>query len=401
MRTDGAVSGRTLIVGAAEVLSCRPDGGGLGRIPGGRVLIEGDRIVAVGRLGELAADTVIDAHGGVVMPGFVDSHTHVVFGGTRVDEYAARCAGVPPPTGAPIGILGTMAATRPLAPQALADASRGRLEEMLRHGTTTVEVKSGYGLSAAAELAMLEANRLLASELGIDVVSTFLGAHAIPPGADRDAYVEQVCETIPVVAQRGLAQFCDVYCDEGYFTLDETERILRTGVDHGLRPKVHLDAYAHTAAAVLAAELGAVTVDHLNHTLPAELEALADAGVIAVAMPLLDFAAAHERPTVARELVNRGLRVAIATDCCPGCHATSMQLTIQHACRAGGLSVTDAIRAATIDAAAAVGREDEVGSLQPGKRADVLILDTARFEDLAYRLGHNAVTTVICGGVAR
>ncbi|MGH3599592.1 MAG: amidohydrolase family protein, partial [Pseudonocardiaceae bacterium] len=184
-------------------------------------------------------------------------------------------------------------------------------------------------------------------------------------------------------------------------TVDETRQILRIGLDHGLRPKIHLDAYAHTAASALAAELGAVTVDHLNHTPPDELEALAAAGVIAVSMPLLDFAAAHPRPSIARKLADRGLRVAIATDCCPGCHATSMQLTLQHACRVGGMSVADAIRAATINAAGALGREAEVGSLEPGKRADVLILDTDRFEDLAYRLGHNAIDTVICGGVAR
>ncbi|MGH3598862.1 MAG: amidohydrolase family protein, partial [Pseudonocardiaceae bacterium] len=226
------MSDRTLIVGAAEVLSCRPDAAdGLGRIPGGQVLIEGDRIVAVGRLGEVTAETVIDARGGVVMPGFVDCHTHAVFGGTRVDEYAARCAGVPPPAGAPVGIIGTMTATQPLDARALADASRGRLEQMRSEGTTTVEIKSGYGLTSSAELAMLEANRLLAAEVGIEVVSTFLGAHAIPPGADRAAYVQQVCETIPIVADRGLARFCDVYCDVGYFTVDETRRILRIGLD--------------------------------------------------------------------------------------------------------------------------------------------------------------------------
>jgi imidazolonepropionase len=396
------VTGRKLIAGAAEVLSCRSDASdGLDRIPGGQVLIEGDRIVAVGRLGEPAAETVIDARGGVVMPGFVDCHTHAVFGGSRVDEYAARCAGVPPPADAPVGIIGTMAATNPLDARALADASRGRVREMLAHGTTTVEIKSGYGLSTAAELAMLEANRLLASELGISVVSTFLGAHAIPPDVDRSAYVEQVCQTIPIVAERGLARFCDVYCDDGYFTLEETRRILRTGLEHRLRPKVHLDAYAHTAAAGVAAQIGAVTVDHLNHTAPEELEALAAAGVIAVAMPLLDFTVAHERPTVARALAQRGLRVAIATDCCPGCYATSMQLAIQHACRTGGLSVAAAIRAATLDAAAASGCEEEAGSLEPGKRADVLVLDTDRFEDLAYRIGHNAVRLTICGGVVR
>jgi imidazolonepropionase len=209
-----------------------------------------------------------------------------------------------------------------------------------------------------------------------------------------------VIETIPEVAARELASFCDVYCDDGYFTLAESRRILGAGLAHGLRPKVHLDAYSHTGAALLAAELGATTVDHLNHTSAPELDALAAAGVIGVVMPLLDFAAQNPTPTHARTLIDCGVRIALATDICPGCYTASMQLVIQHACRTGGLSVAQAIRAATIDAAAAVGRADRVGSLAPGMQADVLILDTARHEHLAYRIGHNAVRTVIRRGVA-
>jgi imidazolonepropionase len=367
--------------------------------PGGRdVLIEDGRILAVGQIGEVTADVTLDAGGAVVMPGFVDCHTHVVFGGSRVDEYAARCAGVPPPAGAPVGITGTMAETRPLSARELADASAPRLREMLTHGTTTVESKSGYGLAREAELAMLEANRLLAEEVGIDVVSTYLGAHAFPPDAERAAYVGEVCATIPEVAARGLADFCDVYCEPGYFSNAETNRILETGLAHGLRPKLHLDAYAHTGAAVDAARLRATTVDHLNHTTPAELEQLAQADVIGVVMPLLDFAVQHDRPAHARTILAAGVRIALATDICPGCYTASMQVVIQHACRTGGLSVAQAIRAATIDAAAACGREPEVGSLEVGKQADLLILDTDRFEDLAYRIGHNAVRTVIRRG---
>jgi imidazolonepropionase len=392
------VRGRTLIRGAAEVLTCAAGAEGLGRLAHADVLVEDGRIAAVGRLGEVEADAVIDAGGCVVMPGFVDCHTHVVFGGSRVDEYASSCAGAPAPAGVPVGITGTMAATRPLDARALADASSARVHGMLAHGTTTVESKTGYGLTRGAELAMLEANGLLADEIPVRIVSTYLGAHALPPGADRDAYVDEVCATIPEVADRGLARFCDVYCDDGYFTLAEGRRILEAGRAHGLDPKLHLDAYSHTGAAAVAAELGAVTVDHLNHTPPEEIEALAAAGVVGVVMPLLDFAVQHDRPARARTLAGRGLRIALATDCCPGCYATSMQVVIQHACRTGGLSVAAAIRAATIDAAAAAGCAGDTGSLEPGKAADLLILDTARHEDLAYRLGHNAVRTVMCAG---
>lgn len=393
------MSGRTLIRGASEVLTCDPGApDGIGRVRGGCVLVEDGLIAAVGRLGEITADRVIDVHGSVVMPGFVDCHTHLVFGGSRVDEYAAACAGTPVPGGAPVGIVGTMAATRALDAEQLAAAAGERLQEMLVHGTTTVESKTGYGLSRDAELAMLQANRVLAGRDRPRIVSTYLGAHALPPGVERTAYVDEVCQTIPEVARDGLAEFCDVYCDDGYFTLSESRRILECGLAHGLAPKVHLDAYAHTGAARLAAELRAVSVDHLNHTPPDEVEALAAAGVVGVVMPLLDFAVAHRRPAHAATLAAAGLRIALATDCCPGCHVTSMQLVIQHACRTGGLSAAAAIRAATIDAAAAAGRADRVGSLQAGKHADLLILDTDRHEDLAYRLGHNAVHSVMLGG---
>jgi imidazolonepropionase len=390
---------RVLVTGAGDVLTCvdgAPDL--IGRVPGGSVLIDHGRIVAVGRIGDVAADVVLDAGGGVVMPGFVDCHTHVVFGGSRVDEYAARCAGIAPPASAPVGIVGTMAETRPLTARELADASAPRLREMLAHGTTTVESKTGYGLARAAELAMLEANLLLTGDVDIGIVATYLGAHAFPPGVDHDAYVDEVCDTIPEVAARRLAAFCDVYCEPGYFSLAQSRRILETGLAHGLRPKVHLDAYAHTGAAATAAELGATTVDHLNHTTTSEIETLAAAGVIGVVMPLLDFAVHHDRPANARALRDLGLRIALATDICPGCYTASMQVVIQHACRTGGLSVAQAIRAATFDAAAAAGCSDRVGSLEPGKQADVLILDTARYEDLAYRIGHNAVRTVIRDG---
>lgn len=393
------MTGRTLIRGAAEVLTCAAGAPDLiGRVPGGDVLIEDGLVIDVGRLGEVDADRVVDADGGVVMPGFVDCHTHVLFGGSRVDEYAANCAAAPVPDGAPKGIVGTMEETRPLSARELADVSAPRLQQMLAQGTTTVESKTGYGLKRDAELSMLQANRLLAEELPMTIVSTFLGAHAFPPDRNREEYVDEVCATIPDIAADGLAAFCDVYCDEGYFTLEQSRRILETGREHGLVPKIHLDAYGHTGAAALAAELGAASVDHLNHTRPEEIEELAAAGVTAVVMPLLDFAVQHEQPTHARWLADRGIRIALATDCCPGCHVTSMQVVIQHACRTGRLSVAAAVRAATIDAAAAAGCDDRVGSLEPGKAADLVILDTGRYENLAYRIGHNAVRTVIRSG---
>lgn len=385
--------------GAAEVITCAKLASDLvGRVEGASVLIEDGLIRAVGRFEVPPGAHQLDVRGKVVMPGFVDCHTHVVFGGTRVDEYVARVAGHEPPPDVPTGIVGTMSETRTRSIEELAGEAAPRLEEMLRHGTTTAESKSGYGLDAAAELRMLETNRRLEDRTAITILSTYLGAHAFPPDCARDAYVEQVLDTIPTVAERGLAEFCDAYCDEGYFTLAETRRVLGLGARYGLRPKLHLDAYSNTGAAQLAVDVAAISVDHLNYTAEAELEHLADAGVVAVAMPCLEFAVRHPHPLDLRAVMQRGMRLALATDFCPGCWVASMQLVVQLGCRVGGLSIGQALRAATIDSAAAVGLDHDRGSIEPGKRADLLVLDVSRHEDLAYRLGHNAVERVIKDG---
>ncbi|MGH3422946.1 MAG: amidohydrolase family protein, partial [Streptosporangiaceae bacterium] len=327
------------------------------------------------------------------------AHTHVVFGGSRVREYAARVARSRPPAHAPVGILGTTLATRSATPAELVGQAGARVAEMLDHGTTTIESKSGYGLEREAELRILEANIALGQAFPVDIVSTYLGAHAFPPGRDPAMYVDDVVELIPVVAERGLAEFCDVYCDDGYFDLAQTRRILEAALAHGLRPKLHLDAYSHTGAAAVAIELGAVSVDHLNLTTAAELHALGAAGIVGVYMPCLDFAAAHPRPLNPRSVVAAGMELALATDICPGCWTTSMQLAVAMGCRAGGLSVGQALRAATHGAALSLGRAGRIGSLGDGMQADLLVLDVPSHEDIAYRLGRNSVTTVIKNGI--
>lgn len=384
-----------LVTGAAEVLTCAAGAPDLIGSTGGGVAVADGRIVAVGDVSGYAASSVVDARGGVVMPGFVDAHTHVVFGGSRAVEYAARCAGEQPPAGALVGITGTMAATRAAGRVELERQSVARVREMLAHGTTTVESKTGYGLDVATELATLEINRAVPHQVPVDVVSTFLGAHAFPPGADHAAYVAQVVELTAEVGHRGLAEFCDVYCDAGYFDLAQSERILRAGLEAGLATKVHLDAYSHTGAADLAIEVGATSVDHLNLTTDAELARLGRAGVAGVYMPCLDYAVKHPHPLDPRRLLDSGVELALATDICPGCWTTSMQLAIQLACRTGGLSGAQALRAATLGAATALGRADRVGSLEVGKQADLIVLDVPGHEEIAYRLGRNNVTTVV------
>jgi imidazolonepropionase len=333
-----------------------------------------------------------------VMPGFVDAHTHVVFAGTRVDEYAARLAGRQPPPGVPVGIVGTTEATRGCSLEDLVEQADARVGEMVASGTTTLESKSGYGLEPATERRLLEANARLDRRADVEVCSTYLGAHAFPRDLAPEEYVATVVDQVAEVAELGLAEFCDVYCDEGYFTLDQTRRILEAGLAHGLRPKVHLDAYSRTGAAALAAELGAVSVDHLNHTASDDVLRLADAGVVGVYMPCLDYLVGHSAPVDARALADAGLEIALATDVCPGCWTTSMQLVVAMACRSGGLSVAEALRAATYGAARSMGREDRIGSLEVGKQADLVVLDVPRHEDIAYRFGRNSVTTVVKAG---
>lgn len=399
-----------LIEHAAELLTMRPDAPDrVGRVVDGSVLIAGDRIVAAGESNEVekrvdrSVCSVIDARGKVVMPGFVDCHTHLIFGGSRVEEYAAKVAGLDTAPlvadGIPVGITGTMQATRALSVDQLVEQALPRMTEMLQAGTTTVESKSGYGLSLESELRMLQANAQLAKLQPLDIASTFLGAHALPPDQPRERYVRSIVdEMIPQVAEAGLAEFCDAFCEEGYFSVGETRAVLEAGLAHGLQPKLHLDQYSQSGAARLAAELPCVSVDHLNFTSPDELRLLADAGVVGVVMAAIDFAVDHPRPIAARELLSQGLTLGIATDLCPGCWLTSMPFVIALACRLQGMPVAEAIRAATLGAAMAIGRQDQIGSLEPGKLADVLVLDIGRHEDLAYRLGRNHVETVIKRG---
>jgi imidazolonepropionase len=400
--------GDLVIVGAAEVLTCVPVGGDLvGRRAATSVAIAGERIIAVGYPSEVAqqVDTtsaeVIDASGKIVAPGFVDCHTHVVFGGSRVEEYAARLtmdAAEVKALGIPTGIRATVAMTRAESADMLAASAAERLQRMFRHGTTTVESKSGYGLSLAEETKQLEVNCRLQSSQPVDVVSTFLGAHDFPAEVPREEYVEIVIgDMIPKVAEEGLAEFCDVYCDEGYYTVEESRRILEAGLRVGLKPKIHVDAYADIGGAAMAAELGVASADHLNYTPRASMRQLAEAGVIGVVMPGLDFAVGHVQPFDPRAMLAEGMTLALATDICPACWVESMQVVMQLACRLYRFSAAEALYAATVGAARALELEDR-GSLEPGKLADVQIWDLATFEDVIYRLGHNAVETVIKRG---
>lgn len=397
-----------LVRGASQVITCieLPDDP-LGLIRDGVVAIAGERIVDVGSAQEVAdrvdlsRAAVVDAAGGVVAPGFVDCHTHLVFGGSRVDEYVANVTGELAAflaNGSGAGILATVAMTQAASVEQLTDAAAERLRGMFAHGTTTVESKTGYGLSTEHELKMLDVNRRLDRAQPVDVVSTFLGAHAIPPETSRQDYTDEVVgEMIPEVAGLGFVSFCDVYCDEGYFTVEDSRRILEAGLEAGLAAKIHADAYAAIGGTELAAELGATSADHLNHTDRQTMERLAERGVVGVVMPALDFAVAHPRPFDARCMLESGMTLALATDLCPGCWVESQQLVMALAARLYGIPPHVALRATTVNASRALGLDDR-GSLEAGKLADLQIWDVSAYEDVLYKIGRNAVTTVIKRG---
>jgi imidazolonepropionase len=399
----------------------------LGILLDGAVAVRDGRVLAVGATPELRskvqADRALDAGGCLVMPGFVDSHTHLVWAGERADEFEMRVAGASymEIMAAGGGIMSTVRHTRAASVDELVSQTRPRLARMLAHGTTTVEIKTGYGLTTQDELKQLAAIRHLQTESPATLIPTFLGAHAIPAEykGRADEYVDLlVNEMLPAVKEEasrallaptaasgqragsgGLALFCDVFCEEGAFSLEQSRRVLEAAKVLGLGLKIHVDEFKALGGTRLAVELGAVSADHLVCTPPQEIELLARSDTIAVALPGTPFGLGHREYTPARALIDAGGAVAVASDCNPGtCWCENMQFLIALACRYMGLTPAEAISAVTINAAHAVGLGADVGSLEPGKRADLILLDVPSYPHLAYRFGTNLVRTVVVGG---
>jgi len=352
---------------------------------------------------QVPAVGVLDADGGAVVPGFVDAHTHLAFAGNRDDEIVRRLGGASyqdiASTGG--GIVRSVEATRAASGEELAIAIASRLDEMLLCGTTTAEVKSGYGLETAAELRSLEAIGLAAQRHPVTLVPTFMGAHEVPVEhrAHRERYLDQVVkEMIPEVSRRGLATFCDVFCEEGVFSVEESRRVLRAARDSGLALRVHADELGWTGGAELAAEMGARSADHLIFVSEAGMAALARARCAATLLPSAAFYLRLGRFAPARALVAAGVPVALATDVNPGAGLSpSMAFAMSLACFGMGLSLEEALSAATIGGAYSVGKDAEVGSLEVGKRADFLVLPSARLLDLV-RVGAPALKAVVKEG---
>lgn len=401
---------KLLIEDAAQILTMRGEGSGqVGLLEHGWLYVQDGKIQAIGTKEEVlpavpdGEDVVrVDASGKVVTPGLIDCHTHVVFGGSRVEEYTVKLTDSRPETlaqrGIQTGIYASVNMTRDVPVEELAAQTEQRMRGMLIHGTTTIESKSGYGLTLPSEMKMLEVNRLLSATLPMDIVSTFLGAHGWEEGKPKDWYIDHLCQDmIPQVASFHMAAFNDVWCDEGHFTAAESERILSCGRDHGLIPTIHTDAYSYIGGSDLAAEMKMASAVHLNYTPEHVFPKLRDAGVVGVVLPGIDFSVKHDRPFNPRPMLDAGMTLALATNCCPGCWLESMQMVLILACRQHGFSPAEAFRAATYGSAKALTLDDR-GVLDTGKTADLLLFDVDTYEKVVYQYGRNHVELVIKDG---
>jgi len=344
-----------------------------------------------------------DASGKVVLPGFVDSHTHMMFAGNRAHEFALRSQGATYQQIAEAGggILNTIKNVRAASKKELKRQTARYLTEMMRHGTTTVEIKSGYGLDLDSEIKMMEAIHELEQEEMMTVVPTFIGAHAIPPEfkQNKKAYVELLInEMIPYVGRRALAMFCDVFCEKGYFELEDSERILTAGRNVGLLSKIHADELNPLGGAQLAAKVGAVSADHLEHVSDAGIAAMRDAGVVGTLLPGVSFFLNHGYAP-ARKLIDGGVAVAIASDFNPGsCMSFSMPMMMTIACTQMKMTPEEALTASTLNGAAALNLSSFIGSVEAGKNADLIVANVPDTTFLAYHFGANHIVTTIKNG---
>lgn len=365
------------------------------------VLAEDGIITAVGQ-GEppCGAEQIIDGAGRLATPGLADAHTHLIFGGWRQDELADKLHGVPylDILARGGGILSTVRATRAATEGELLEKGRRALLEMQRFGVTACEAKSGYGLETETELRQLRVIRQLGQECAMDLAPTLLGAHALPPEyqADREGYLRLLCEEmIPRAAAEGLARFCDVFCEEGVFTAEESRRILLAGKAHGLLPKLHADEIHPIGGSQLAGELGAVSAEHLIVCPEEGMERMARSGVIACLLPCTSlYLGASFAP--ARRLVEKGVAIAIATDFNPGsCPCLNLQLAMSLGCLYYRLTPEEVLTAVTLNGAAAMGLAGRLGSVEPGKQCDLALWDAPDLNYLCYRMGSNLCASVI------
>lgn len=377
-------------------------------VPDGAIAVTGDRIVAVGPAADVASrhtpQRTLDARGGTVLPGFVDAHTHPVFGATREAEFDMRLRGrtYQEITAAGGGIFSSVRSLRETDTATLIELVRGRFDRFLAMGTTTIEAKSGYGLNREDELRSLEVLRDVAAEHPLEVVPTFLGAHQCPKEwqDDREGYLDHLNDVVlPEVRARGLAEAVDIFCDEGAWTVAESEKHLSAAKAQGFSLRVHADELARLGAAEMAAGFGAASADHLCRIGDEGIAALAAAGTTAVLLPGTVQSLGVKAIPPARAMIDAGVIVALATDFNPGTsYVISMPVCIAIACTLMRMTAAEALAAATINAAWSLGRADRIGSIEPGKQADFVVIDRPSHLFLPYELGESPVTAVVKRG---
>ncbi len=382
----------------------------VGIIENAAVVIENERIFALGSassltkvLSQIPRGNIYDTGGSSVIPGFVDSHTHVLFAGTREAEFAMRCEGKSymEILNAGGGILNSSRMFAEASDETIIEQTRERLQRMLEYGTTSVEIKSGYGLDTAQEIRALQLITQLKNENKQNIFRTFLGAHAIPPDFKKspDDFVRLVCnEMLPIIGRKKLADYCDVFCEAGVFDANQTEQIFQAAVDQGLRLRLHSDEIQAIGGTEIACAMGATSVDHLVAITEQGIQAVAQSKTIANLLPGTAYSL-MKTPAPARRLIDAGAAVALSTDCNPGsCYTESMPMIISLACLTMKMSPEEALNAATFNGACALGDQENVGSIERGKVADLVVLDGSDYRILPYHFGVNPVKKVMRAG---
>ena len=367
------------------------------------IYIENDIIIDIGE-NKNNGDHMIDCNQKLVTPGFVDAHTHPVFKNGREKEFIQRISGksyeeIAAEGG---GINSSIIEVRESTEIEILDHVKKRMDEFLSMGTTTIEAKTGYGLDTESELKSLRVLDHVHNNHKIDIFPTFLGAHSIPDefNGDSNAYVDLLCnEMIPAVSEQGIAKFCDVFCEEGYFDLKESRKILKTAIKYDLVPRIHADEFSNIGGSKLASEVKAISADHLMEISDEDIELLSNSDTIAILLPGTTFFLGKEKYAPARKLIDRGVHIAIASDFNPGsCHIKSMPFIIGLSCIYLGLSIEEALKAATWSGACAIKEEERIGSIEVGKKADLIIWDLDTIEQIPYNITSTPIRNVIKDG---
>ena len=394
---------KTKITNIGSIVTWSPKEDKLLTLPNVEILVEDSNIIQISKtVGD--AEEEIDADGALITPGFVDSHTHPIFSGNRANEFGMRVSGKSYEEIADRGggIISSINAVRNASEDQLFEECLERVNFFLVHGTTTIEAKSGYGLTVEDELKSLRVIKRLNEASPLDIIPTFMGAHAFPPEFknDHQGYVRIICdEMIPAVAEENLADFCDVFCEDGYFSIKDSRRILETAQKHGLTPRLHADEFVDSGAAELAAEVGAVSADHLMAVSDKGIQSMADAGVIATLLPGTTLFLGKTGYAPGRKIIDFGCDVALATDFNPGsCTIQSMPLIISLATLYCGLTIEEAFKAATWNGAKVIGREHQIGVVAKNYQADLLFWELSSIDEIPYWMGSDRILNVMKAG---